>query len=115
MWFFPLVMFLYAIDGDTIKVNIPYVHALIGQSMPIRLADVDTPELRGCEPEKAIQARDFVTNELMFASKVTLMNCKRGSFFRLVCSVDYDGLDLGTQLLERGLAKPYGQKWCDNR
>lgn len=40
-------------DGDTFRVTIDQVHPLIGERIPIRLAKVDTPEIRGkCEKEK---------------------------------------------------------------
>ena len=64
-------------DGDTFRVDIPDVHPIIGQNIPIRLRGVDTPEIRGrCDEEKvlAIKARDFVRDLLANAESIVLQN-----------------------------------------
>ena len=40
-------------DGDTFRVNIAGWPSVVGESMPVRIKGVDTPELRGkCQSEK---------------------------------------------------------------
>lgn len=108
-------------DGDTVRVNIEGLHSLLGSDIPIRIAGIDTPELKSeklCERRLAMAARNFTHVQLSVAEKIDLRNCKRGKYFRLVCSVLYDGKDIGKQLLNRKLAVRYegGAKkpWCDS-
>ena len=109
-------------DGDTITVNINGVHFLFGTSINVRVAGIDTPELRTknkCEKEKAIIARDLVKDLLVNASRIDLVNTGRGKYFRIVADVIIDGkLNLKDTLLQKGLAYEYdgGRKqkinWC---
>ena len=107
-------------DGDTFRADIVGVHPLIGDNAPIRLAGVDTPEIRGkCQLEKdlAVKAREFVKNKLFNAERVELRNIERGKYFRIVAEVYIDGVNLSTLLLQNNLAYEYtgGRKlsWCD--
>ena len=65
----------------------------------------------------AKQARDFVRELHSQASKIDLINCKRGKYFRLVCDVLIDGNDLGKILIEKVHAREYDggkrESWCD--
>ena len=36
-----------------------------------------------------------------------LKNMKRGKYFRIIADVEVDGVDLGSLLIEEGLARPY--------
>lgn len=108
-------------DGDTIRVNIASVHPLLGNRIRIRLSDVDTPEIRSkdrCEKDAAREAKNYVQALLIKARTINLKNVRRGKFFRLIANVEIDNLDLGTLLLRKGLAVPYGEKgtnWCTYR
>ena len=108
-------------DGDTFRVDIPDVHPIIGQNIPIRLRGVDTPEILGkCDEEKAlaIKARDFVRDLLANAESIILQNIERGYYFRIVADVSVDGVDLARTLIQNKLGRPYdaGKKesWCDS-
>lgn len=100
-------------DGDTFYVNIDKVHSLFGEELGIRVAGIDTPEMRGGTPESkalAILARDFTANFLAEAKRVDLTNCVRGKFFRIVCEViGSKDKSLAKELLKAGLAKVYGE------
>ena len=118
---FKCVQFLGNFDGDTIKVNIPNIHSLLGEKINIRLADVDTPEMRSdtvCEAALAKQAKLFVYNALFMATRIDLYEARRGKYFRVIAKIVYDGKDLGQELLKKKLAVPYlGRKkpvtdWC---
>ena len=57
---FPCVKFIKNYDGDTLTVNIPGVHPLLGKKIRIRVNGIDTPEIRGrsvCEKKKAKLAK----------------------------------------------------------
>ena len=107
-------------DGDTFRADVLNWQAIAGANIGIRIAGVDTPEIRGrCAKEKAlaIQARDLVRDLLRDAQVVELRSIRRGKYFRLVADVYADGQRVADVLLARGLAAPYdgGRKirdWC---
>lgn len=118
---FKCLKFVSNYDGDTVKVNIPNVHPIIGNMMNIRVLNVNTPELRSdaiCESGLAKIAKDFVFRELSHASKIDLLEIRKGKYFRIIARVVYDGKDLGAELLKKKMAVPYlgGKKpitdWC---
>ena len=97
-------------DGDTFKINLPTQHPIFGDELSIRLAGVDTPEMKGTSDEVkalAIQARGIAENALKGADKIELLNPQRGKFFRVVAEVWIDGKSLADMLKAKGLAKDY--------
>jgi len=109
-------------DGDTFYVDIDELHDLIGKNILIRLRGVDTPEVghrSKCEEEKILgnKARVFVEDRLTGA-EIILLNIGRGTFFRILADVTYDGVDLATELLKAKLGRKYdgGKRsgWCDS-
>lgn len=120
---FRCVKFVKNYDADTLTVDIPELHPLVGKNMKIRVSGVDTPELRTknkCEKEKARFAKKLVHNILKNAKKIHLLNVKRGKYFRIVADVEADGRPLGDYLMKNGLGYPYqgGTKqkidWCQD-
>ena len=118
---FRCVQYVKNYDADTLTVNIPNIHPLIGHLAKIRVAHIDTPELRTkdvCEKKLAQTARDFVRKELLKAKRIDLNNIKKGKYFRVVSDVIIDGKNLGDILIKKGFAYPYegGKKekinWC---
>lgn len=107
-------------DGDTFRVNIEGWPQVVGLKMPIRVAGIDTPELRGkCPKEKVLakQAKQITVDYLNNAEVIELQNIKRGKYFRLVATVMVDGVNLGDVLIEEDLAVVYDGKkktkdWC---
>ena len=113
------VIYLSAYDGDTIRVTIPGVSPFFGANIPIRLRGLDTPEIRGkCNEEKAAarDARDRLRELLEQASRIDLIDAKRGKYFRLIATVQADGVDVAALLIQEGHARPYegGTRagWC---
>ena len=106
---------------DTITVDVKGIPAVFGDDIGIRVAGVDTPEIRGkCAAEKklAIKARDRVRGLLESAKTIDLLNVERGKYFWLVARVEIDGTDLSQLLLKEGYAEEYdgGKKtkdWCE--
>ncbi len=91
--------------------------------MHIRLRGIDCPELsKGrctLEAEMAREARDLVHELLQKASTINLHRTGRGKYFRMLADVEFDGRDLATILLKRGLAVSYfggkrDHNWCQN-
>ena len=108
-----------AYDGDTLYITMPGLPPELSE-MLVRVAGVDTPEIRGkCEAEKtlAIQARDFVIRSLNEARSVSFCNPKWGKYGkRVIAEVVLDGKSLAAILIERGLGRPYSggrrKGWC---
>ncbi|MCW5797724.1 MAG: thermonuclease family protein [Nitrospira sp.] len=100
--------------------SLPGIHPLFGDHIPVRLAGIDTPEMKGqCEREKQLarQARDLVRSALSQAGTIHLRKASRDKYFRIDARVMVDGQDLSEILMSRGLAVPYdgGTKttdWC---
>jgi micrococcal nuclease len=108
-------------DGDTIKVDINSYPDVIGKGVSIRVANIDTPELRGakCELEKGLGllARDFAIVFMNRCNHIMLRNVQRDKYFRLVAEVHCENQSLGDELIKVNLAYPYTggtkQSWCN--
>jgi endonuclease YncB( thermonuclease family) len=106
-------------DGDTFRVR---ARIWVGQEIVInvRLAGIDTPELRGrCASERALakRARAFVARAVG-DRPVRLSQIRNGKYAgRVLARVEtQDGIDLGAALSRAGLARAYGggrrPGWC---
>lgn len=109
-------------DDDTFKIHLKGYPRVFGEKLSIRINGIDTPEKRTknkCEKKAALEARE-VLSKLLRESSVDLMNCQRGKYFRLACSVYANGKSVEAELLGRGLAYKYrgGTKkkidWCND-
>ena len=120
---FRCVKYLNNYDGDTITVDIPRVHPLLGKKISVRVAGVDTPEIKSensCEKKKAKLAKKFTAELLKKSYRIDLKNVRRDKYFRIVADVIFDGKSLSKYLLKTKdkLAVPYdgGTKtkinWC---
>ena len=94
-------------DGDTFFVDLKCDFKIACKNIPIRVAGIDTPEIRGSEKVKGLLAQNFVENLLMGAKKVELRNLKRGKYFRIVADVYFDDKNLAELLLKEGYAVEY--------
>jgi len=110
------------IDGDTIVISIPNVPEVFGKKISVRIAGIDTPELRAnCPYEKGLanRAKDRVEGIIMKGQVVSLSNTKRDKYFRLLADVLVDGQNVAAALVNEGLAVTYsgGKKrdWCNYR
>ena len=99
-------------DGDTIIVNITNWPKIIGYHIPIRLKNINAPELN--EPSEkgkvlALKAKTFAEEKLRGSFQI--QNLERDKYFRLRANVIVHGKDLSELLLKAGLAKEYhGEK-----
>jgi endonuclease YncB( thermonuclease family) len=107
------------LDGDTIAVRLK---VWIGQSVEthVRLAGIDTPELRGkcaAEREKAKAAQQTLA-ALLTDGKVTLYNIRLEKYAGRVLAqaTNTKGDVLTEKMLDSGYARPYQgakrQSWC---
>jgi micrococcal nuclease len=106
------------IDGDSIEAN---VTIWLGQQVltTVRLAGVDTAELRAACPaarEQAQAAKAFLAERLE-GGTVTLTSIETDKYGgRVVAHVtDAAGTDMAAALLAEGLARPYEDRrpdWC---
>jgi micrococcal nuclease len=103
------------IDGDTIRTP---------SGLTVRVANIDAPEAPGkckCEAEccrQAEAATAYVRASLRLAGVVELRPYVRpvDRYGRTLAYVLVDGKDLGDEMVNRGLARPWDKKrksWCD--
>jgi endonuclease YncB( thermonuclease family) len=97
-------------DGDTFKINLPCETDVFCENISVRVRGVDTPEIKGkTEREKTLakQAKAF-TKEFLSHTPVSLTECGRDKYFRLLCNVtNGQGKDLGEELIAAGLGYSY--------
>ena len=97
-------------DGDTFKINLNCSLAVYCEKVPVRVRGVDTPEIKGkTEREKKLaqKAKEF-TKEFLSVAPVSLSNCGRDKYFRLLCDVTNGaGKDLAHELIKRDLGYSY--------
>lgn len=118
---FHCVKFVKNYDADTITVDIPGVHPLIGDNISVRVMGIDAPEIKGhlpCEKEASRNAKRLVENILSNAKRIDLVNVEKDKYFRILADVKVDGRSLKDILLKNELAYAYygGKKekrnWC---
>ena len=97
-------------DGDTFKINLNCSLAVYCEKVPVRVRGVDSPEIKGKtkrEKELAQTAKHF-TQEFLSQSPISLSNCGRDKYFRLLCDVtNGQGQDLAQELIKRDLGYAY--------
>jgi micrococcal nuclease len=91
------------IDGDTFDVTVD-LGFQITTYQRLRLADVDTPEMKGPEREEGSRVKEYVKG-LIEGKTVTIQSFKLGKFGRYTAEVFLDGDEkLSEHLLARGMA-----------
>ncbi len=97
-------------DGDTFKINLNCSLAVYCEKVPVRVRGVDTPEIKGKTPREknlAQKAKEF-TKEFLSVAPVSLTNCGRDKYFRLLCDVtNGEGKDLARELIKRDYGYSY--------
>lgn len=95
------------IDGDTLVVDIDLGFKLWFQSVHVRLARVDTAEVRGAEREEGKEAREYVES-LFDATDVDfhLVSLGRDKYGRVLGEVFLaDGRNLSDLIIQNGMDK----------
>lgn len=100
-------------DGDTFTLDFDIGFSLRFEDV-IRLARVDTPELRGDERPQGIKVRDAVEKLILNKRVIAVTeNDDRGKYGRLISEIYYLDhtcecmINLSDYLLENGMAEPY--------
>lgn len=100
-------------DGDTCTVDLDLGFYCWLKNQKIRLARIDTPELRGSEREAGLRSRDAL-RKLILDKRVTLqtMRDQREKYGRWLAEiwleqVDGSVVNVNDWLLDNGYAKPY--------
>ncbi len=97
-------------DGDTFKINLNCSFAVYCEKVPVRVRGVDCPEIKAkTAREKALaqEAKAF-TKKFLSQSPITLTDCGRDKYFRLLCGVtNAAGKDLAEELIRHGLGYAY--------
>lgn len=118
---FRCVKYVKNYDADTITVDIPGVHPLIGENISVRVLGVDAPEIKGhlpCEKEASRNAKRLVENILKNAKRIDLVDVEKDKYFRILANVKVDGKNLKDYLLKNQLAYEYNggtkemRNWC---
>ena len=97
-------------DGDTFKINIPCDMKVFCEKVNVRVRGVDAPEIKGKterEKELAQKAKAF-TQDFLKKKPISLNNCGRDKYFRLLCNVSNNtGKDLAQELINADLGYEY--------
>ena len=95
----PNVIIQSCYDGDTCTTN---------SGEKIRLACIDTPELRGskADPIPAKAARDYL-NGLVAGEEVAIRRITKDRYGRTVAELSKDGVNIQEQMVVNGLAIVY--------
>ncbi len=106
-------------DADTFRADIFDWPDIVGKNIGVRVNGIDAPEIRGeCAKEKemAKQAKAITVDALNKAESITLVNVRRGKYFRLLADVYADDEKLSDILLQSGLVRRYSggkrKGWC---
>jgi len=110
-------------DGDTIRVEAPWLLPELGDDIALRIMGIDTPEKGGrakCEAEAALgaEATEFAKSVIAVGDVVQVNVLQWDKFGgRIDADVFVDGENFAQMQIERGLAVPYdgGKKapWCE--
>ena len=101
----------YVYDGDTVTADIDLgLHAWVHDEK-IRLARINTPELRGDEREQGLQSRDYL-RELINDKEILLQTSKdeKGKYGRYIADIwleqaPNEWININDLLVEKGYAK----------
>ena len=97
-------------DGDTITVDIDLGFDVVLRNQKIRLARINTPEVRGKERAQGLISRDALRERI--GSKWIIIKTaqdKKGKYGRWLGEIILDNININDWLLSEGYAKEYGK------
>lgn len=102
------------VDGDTVDVDIDLGFNTWMMNQRLRLAGIDTPELRGTEKTAGLEVKAYVQEVFNNYPKVIIETKKdsKGMYGRWIATIWYqqeDGtwINLNQSLLDQGMAEEY--------
>ena len=101
--------YVKAYDGDTVTLDIDLGFFTWIKDQTFRLYGIDTPELRGDERVKGLEARDYVRSRLEKATAIYVKTYKdtKGKYGRWLADIYIDGENLNHTLIGLGYAVKY--------
>lgn len=113
---------LRILDGDTVEISAPFLPKELKQTLLLRMAGIDTPEIGGkakclLENKLAQQAKDFIIAEIKSAKTINVVLQKWDKYGgRVIGQIFVDNKLLSDKLIANKLAVPYDGKkkpdWC---
>ena len=107
-WYKALVTDVY--DGDSITIDIDLGFGIIMKKQKIRLAGIDTPELRGDEREQGLISRDWLREKILdkniSINTVKDITGKYGRYLGYIYTDEYE-ISLNEVMINEGLGNPY--------
>lgn len=108
-------------DADTFRINLPNCEFPVAcESVPIRAAGFDSPEIRGVCIEERIDAQlaKHITEDFLRNGKsIEIRNLRRGKYYRLLGDVYVDGYPLKLLHIKMGTGREYyggaRKSWCN--
>ena len=94
------------VDGDTLLCLIDlgfYTH----KEERLRLARIDTPELRGAEKERGKEVKRIVTERYPKDTIIEVDSKKRDNYGRFIAELYFEGQSINQWLLDNGHAEEY--------
>lgn len=110
------------IDADTILVSAPFMPPPLKKQMPMRLSNVDTPNIKrwancGREAYLGDEAKTYVETLIKNSKTQEIKIVGYDKYGRWLGQIFLDGKSISDSLLEKQLARPYygGKKksWCN--
>ena len=95
-------------DGDTITVDFDLGFDILLKNQKIRLADINTPEVRGQQRAEGLISRDALRSRI--ANKWVIIKTtkdKKGKYGRWLGEVFLGDRNINDLLVEKGLAEVY--------
>ncbi len=113
LYFYRVTQIISIFDGDSLRVELDLGRHLRDR-WPLRLARINTPELRDPDPvkkAKAYAARDYLRNRLDTALAANLdiiiRSVKLEKYGRALAELYVEGVNINDELLQKGYAEPY--------
>lgn len=93
-------------DGDTITVDIDLGMGVWLRAQKIRLANINTPEIRGDEREEGLKSRDWLRDKIL-GKEIFLKTIKdkKGKYGRWLGEVWLNEENVNELLVEKGMAE----------
>ena len=106
MYEYKVIKVIKVYDGDTITIEIDLGFG-ISKVDSFRLANLNTPEVRGVERPEGLIARDYLRERLdtSLDVKVKTIKDKQGKYGRYIAELFIDGININNELIEIGLAE----------
>lgn len=113
---------LNVIDGDTVKIEAPFLPNPLKKEISLRIIGVDTPEKSfrahcSIESNLSDKATEFTKQAISKAKVKKIIIISEDKYFRLLGDIKLDGKYLSKMLIQNGFAYLYdgGKKksWCE--